>query len=249
MRQGRTIGVVIPTLNEEAAIGCVLKDLPSWVDRVIVADNGSTDATRAVAEAAGATVVIEPRRGYGAACQAGIAALGGSTDIIVFIDGDYSDDGRELDLLVDPIIAGHAQFVIGSRVLGRREAGALSPQQRAGNWLACHLIALLFGARFSDLGPFRAIDAAALRNLDMCDMAYGWTVEMQIKAARAKLAMMEVPVSYKARIGVSKISGTVRGAARAGFTILAVIFRSSLSPAPSGPPRPASAVDASVQRH
>ena len=232
MRQGRTIGVVIPALNEELAIGRVLADIPVWVDHIVVADNGSTDATRAVAKAAGATVVMEPVRGYGAACQAGIAALGRSADIIVFIDGDYSDDGRELGLLVDPIVAGIAQFVVGSRVLGRREAGALSPQQRAGNWLACHLIAVLFGARFTDLGPFRAIDADALRNLVMRDMAFGWTVEMQIKAARAKLAMCEVPVSYRARIGVSKISGTLSGAVRAGTTILSVIFRSALSPSP-----------------
>ena len=244
MRQGRTIGVVIPALNEELAIGRVLADIPCWVDRIVVADNGSTDATRSVAAAAGAIVVIEPVRGYGAACQAGIAALQRSADIIVFIDGDYSDDGRELALLVDPILAGQAQFVIGSRVLGQREAGALSPQQRAGNWLACHLIALLFGARFTDLGPFRAIDADALRNLAMRDMAFGWTVEMQIKAARAKLAMCEVPVSYRARIGVSKISGTLSGAARAGATILAVIFSSALSPPPNGIARSVDAIDA-----
>ena len=244
MRQGRTIGVVIPALNEELAIGRVLADIPGWVDRIVVADNGSTDATRSVAAAAGAIVVIEPVRGYGAACQAGIAALQRSADIIVFIDGDYSDDGRELALLVDPILAGQAQFVIGSRVLGQREAGALSPQQRAGNWLACHLIALLLGARFTDLGPFRAIDADALRNLAMRDMAFGWTVEMQIKAARAKLAMCEVPVSYRARIGVSKISGTLSGAARAGATILAVIFRSALSPPPNGIARSVDAIDA-----
>lgn len=244
MRQGRTIGVVIPALNEELAIGRVLADIPGWVDRIVVADNGSTDATRSVAAATGAIVVIEPVRGYGAACQAGIAALQRSADIIVFIDGDYSDDGRELALLVDPILAGQAQFVIGSRVLGQREAGALSPQQRAGNWLACHLIALLFGARFTDLGPFRAIDADALRNLAMRDMAFGWTVEMQIKAARAKLAMCEVPVSYRARIGVSKISGTLSGAARAGATILAVIFRSALSPPPSGSAGSVDAIDA-----
>lgn len=244
MRQGRTIGVVIPALNEETAIGRVLADIPCWVDHIVVADNGSTDATRAVAEAAGATVVLEPVRGYGAACQAGIAALGRTADIIVFIDGDYSDHGGELGLLIDPILAGAAQFVIGSRVLGQREAGALSPQQRAGNWLACHLISVLFGARFSDLGPFRAIEADALRRLSMRDMAFGWTVEMQIKAARAKLAMCEVPVSYRARIGVSKISGTLSGAVRAGATILGVIFRSALSPPPRVTSRPVEAIDA-----
>ena len=225
MRDFQTIGVVIPALNEERAIGKVIADIPSWIDAIIVADNGSTDQTRAVAEAHGAKVVYEAERGYGAACQMGIGALG-QVDIIVFLDGDYSDDPRQMADLVDPILAGKAELVIGSRVLGITEKGALTPQQRFGNWIACRLIRRLFHVRYSDLGPFRAIRAQALNDLAMRDRAFGWTVEMQIKAARARLAIAEVPVSYRPRIGQSKISGTVRGASMAGVTILTVIFRS-----------------------
>ncbi len=200
----------------------------------MVADNGSSDRTAMAAEVAGALVTIEPSRGYGAACQAGIKALP-PVDIIVFLDGDYSDYPEDMHLLVDPILANEADFVVGSRVLGTAEKGALTPQQRFGNWLACRLMRRFFGTRFTDLGPFRAIRTEALRALDMRDRAFGWTVEMQIKAARANLAIQEVPVRYRPRIGVSKISGTVRGTVLAGYTILSVIARSALSRPPACP--------------
>ena len=228
MRQGKRIGVVIPALNEADAIGRVINAIPDWVDEIVVADNGSTDRTAIAAEVAGAHVTIEPIRGYGAACQAGIKALP-AVDIIVFLDGDYSDYPEDMHVLVDPILASEADFVVGSRVLGTAQKGALTPQQRFGNWLACRLMRLFFGARFTDLGPFRAIRAETLEALEMHDRAYGWTVEMQIKAARGGLAIKEVPIRYRPRIGVSKISGTVRGTLLAGYTILSVIVRSALS--------------------
>lgn len=227
MRDGRRIAVVIPALDEERAIGRVLADVPSWVDRVIVADNGSRDGTAAVARAARAIVVEEPEPGYGAACLAGLTAIG-DADVVVFLDGDYSDHPEEMDSLVDPILRGEADLVIGSRVLGTREAGALTPQQRFGNWLATRLIRGIWGVHYTDLGPFRAIGAPALAGLGMTDRTYGWTVEMQIKAAMARLRSREVPVRYRRRIGVSKISGTIKGTVRAGWIILATIGRSAL---------------------
>lgn len=236
MRHGKRIGVVIPALNEEGAISRVIAAIPDWVDEIAVADNGSSDRTAMAAEVAGAHVTIEPLRGYGAACQAGIKALP-PVDIVVFLDGDYSDYPEDMHLLVDPILANNADFVVGSRVLGRIEKGALTPQQRFGNWLACRLMRRFFGTEFTDLGPFRAIRAGALDALDMHDRAFGWTVEMQIKAARAGLAIREVPVRYRPRIGVSKISGTVRGTLLAGFTILNVIVRSALSRTPNRCPQ------------
>lgn len=228
MRYGHRVGVVIPALNEEAAIGRVIGDIPPWVDEIVVADNGSSDNTVDVAKAAGASVVIEYRRGYGAACQAGIGALG-PVDVVVFVDGDYSDDPQEMDAVVDPIVVGAADLVIGSRVMGRSERGALMPQQRFGNWLACRLMRLFFGVSYTDLGPFRAIRADAMKRLGMQDQNYGWTVEMQIKASQLSLLSLEVPVTYRVRIGVSKISGTVRGTIMAGLTILRVIARSAWS--------------------
>ena len=227
MRLGKTVSVIIPVLDEEAAIGKVIIAIPDWVDEIIVADNGSRDRTRQHAEEAGAKVIVEPARGYGAACLAGMAALSAS-DIVVFIDGDFSDDPTEMALLVDPIATGVADFVVGSRVRGNAAPGALTPQQRFGNGLACWLMRHLFGVTFSDLGPFRAIRASSLRDIGMRDRAYGWTVEMQIKAAQAGLRSQEVPVSYRARIGKSKISGTVRGVVMAGTTILTVIARSAI---------------------
>ena len=227
MRLGKTVSVIIPALDEEAAIGKVIIAIPDWVDEIIVADNGSRDRTRQHAEEAGAKVIVEPARGYGAACLAGMAALSAS-DIVVFIDGDFSDDPTEMALLVDPIATGAADFVVGSRVRGNAAPGALTPQQRFGNGLACWLMRHLFGVTFSDLGPFRAIRASSLRDIGMRDRAYGWTVEMQIKAAQAGLRSQEVPVSYRARIGKSKISGTVRGVVMAGTTILTVIARSAI---------------------
>ncbi len=227
MRHGKKIGVVIPALDEEQAIGRVIADIPAWADEIVVVDNGSRDRTARVAQAAGAEVVVEPERGYGAACQAGIRALH-APDIIVFLDGDYSDRPEEMGLLADPIAAGGADFVVGSRVSGSCGPGALTPQQRFGNWLACRLIGRIWGTQCSDLGPFRAIRADALRTLDVKDRAYGWTVEMQLKAAECGLKYLEVPVSYRARIGTSKISGTLRGSLMAGVTILTVIARRAL---------------------
>lgn len=227
MRNGRRVAVIIPALNEERAIGRVLDDIPTWVDRVIVADNGSSDATSSIAAGKGAVVVSEPRPGYGSACLAGIEALG-DAEIVVFVDGDYSDHPEEMTTLVDPIAAGDADLVIGSRVLGEREAGALTPQQRFGNWLATRLIRVFWGVHYSDLGPFRAIGAPALARLGMTDRTYGWTVEMQIRAAMAGLVSREVPVRYRRRIGVSKISGTLKGTVLAGYKILSIIGRFAL---------------------
>lgn len=230
MRRGFRIGVVIPALNEEQAIGRVIADIPQWVDEIVVADNGSNDRTIEVARGSGARVVTERDRGYGAACQAGLQALTAS-DVIVFLDGDYSDDPREMAAIVDPILSGSAELVIGSRVTGNAALGALSPHQRFGNWFACLLMQRLFATCFTDLGPFRAIRAGSLQRLQMRDRNYGWTVEMQIKAAQIGLAVQEVPVSYRPRIGVSKISGTIRGSFMAGVTILRVIARSVRVPA------------------
>jgi glycosyltransferase involved in cell wall biosynthesis len=226
MRHGQRIGVVIPALDEERAIGRVIADIPAWADAIVVADNGSRDATPKVAAAAGAKVVHEAERGYGAACQAGLRALE-PVDIVVFLDGDYSDHPEEMAALVDPIARGEAELVIGSRV-GRAAHGALTIQQRFGNWLACRLMRGIWGVPWSDLGPFRAIRREALERLAMADRNYGWTVEMQIKAAQTGMAALEVPVSYRPRIGVSKVSGTVRGTVLAGYTILSVIARSAL---------------------
>lgn len=233
MRHGQSIAVIIPALNEEQAIGRVIRDIPQWVDTIIVADNGSTDRTRHVAEQSGATVVSEPDRGYGAACQKGLAAIQ-NEDVIVFLDGDYSDHPQEMAELVDPIVQNGIDLVIGSRVLNSSEPGGLSAHQRFGNWLACHLIAVLFGQRYTDLGPFRAIRRSALDKLGMQDRAYGWTVEMQIRAVRSGLRILEVPVRYRPRIGVSKISGTLKGSVHAGATILRVIGQSAFQTKPSG---------------
>lgn len=228
MRSGLRIGVVIPALNEVAAVGRVISEIPDWVDDIVVADNGSSDGTADAARLAGARVVFEPKRGYGAACQAGIRALEAS-DIVVFLDADYSDHPSEMASLVDPIGEGRGDFVIGSRVKGRAERDALTLQQRLGNWLACALIRRIWGVAYSDLGPFRAIRAEALHRFAMTDRTYGWTVEMQIKAAQRGVAVLEVPVSYRPRIGVSKISGTLQGSVAAGLTILRVIARSVAS--------------------
>jgi len=229
MLQGQTIAVVIPTLNEEQAIAHVIGDIPNWVDEIIVADNASQDRTRTIARSLGAQVVVEPDRGYGAACQRGIRAINGS-DIIVFLDGDYSDYPQDMHILVQPIVNDEVDLVIGSRIKASRSNGALTLQQRFGNWLACSLIRQLFGVSYSDLGPFRAIRASSLASLHMQDRAYGWTVEMQIRAAKNALRVMEQPVRYRPRIGVSKISGTIRGSLMAGATILRIIGRSALQP-------------------
>jgi glycosyltransferase involved in cell wall biosynthesis len=222
---GATVSVIIPALNEARALPTVLRAIPPWVTQVIVADNGSTDGTAEVALAHGATVVSEPIRGYGRACLSAIAAVADTASIVVFLDGDASDAPEEMATLVQPIVDGEADFVVGSRMLGRRQRGALTPQQIFGNGLACFLIKHIWGQRYTDLGPFRAISVDALRRLRMADQNYGWTVEMQIKAAQNGLTIIEVPVSYNRRIGVSKVSGTVRGVIGAGTKILYVIGR------------------------
>ena len=224
------IDVVIPALNEEASLPLVLAALPRPpVRRVAVADNGSRDGTARVAREGGAIVVPAERRGYGSACLVGLDHLrrNDPPDIVVFVDADFSDHPDELPRLIAPILAGEADLVIGSRVLGEREPGALLPQARAGNLVACLLIRLLYGHRYTDLGPFRAIRWDALERLGMSDPNFGWTAEMQVKALRHRLRVTEVPVSYRRRVGVSKITGTIAGTVRAGYKILWMVLRYS----------------------
>jgi glycosyltransferase involved in cell wall biosynthesis len=221
-----TIDVVIPAYNEEASLPLVLADLAgTGARRVVVADNNSSDATAAVARAGGAEVVLAGRQGYGSACLAALAHLRatGPPAIVVFVDADYSDHPDELPLLVEPIVEDRADVVIGSRVLGRREPGALMPQARAGNAVAVLLIRLLYGHRFTDLGPFRAARWSSLERIGMRDRDFGWTAEMQVKALRHGLRVAEVPVSYRRRVGVSKITGTVGGTVHAGWKILSTV--------------------------
>ena len=226
------IGVVIPVRNEAEALPKVLGAMPSWIETVIIADNSSTDGSPEVARRFGATVIDEPRRGYGRACLTALAAMP-PVDIIVFIDGDASDDPSEMAELVRPIVEGRADFVLGSRTMGERERGALTPQQVFGNWLACTLVRWIWGAQFTDLGPFRAIRRTSLDAMDMRDENYGWTIEMQVRAAQMQLRCLEVPARYRRRIGVSKVSGTVRGVIGAGTKILYIIAREALrGPAP-----------------
>ncbi|WP_224999612.1 glycosyltransferase family 2 protein [Cesiribacter sp. SM1] len=225
------IAVVIPAHDEAEGILKVIQALPkSWVHEVVVTDNASNDDTAGVAEALGATVLREDRKGYGWACLKGLEYLAQKAeqpDIVVFLDADYSDYPEELPLLVAPILEGKADLVIGSRALGKREKGSLTPQQVFGNWLATRLLRLIYGARFTDLGPFRAISWEALQKINMQDKTYGWTVEMQLKAAKLGLLATEVPVRYRRRIGHSKISGTVKGVLGAGYKILWTLFRYS----------------------
>jgi glycosyltransferase involved in cell wall biosynthesis len=220
------IAAVLPALNEEQALAQVLKDLPrSLFTSVIVADNGSTDRTAEVARAGGAQVVSEPRRGYGRACLAALAALSAEIEIVVFLDADASDDPSEAIRLVEPILRGEADLVIGSRALGHAQPGSLFLTQRVGNRLAVELIRLLYGHRYTDLGPFRAIRRSSLKQLEMSDPNFGWTAEMQVKALKRGLRVEEVPVSYRRRIGRSKISGTFKGAVLAGLKIAWTILR------------------------
>ncbi len=224
MLNGQTVKTIIPALNEEQSIGQVLQGLPDWVDEVIVVDNGSTDRTAEIAVAHGARVVQEPVRGYGQACHTGVKAAQGA-EILLFIDADYSDYPEEAGKLVKPIAEDEFDLVIGSRSRGTVARGALTLQQRFGNWLACRLIALFWDYRYTDLGPFRAVRSSVLHALQMQDRGYGWTTEMQIRAARDGYRILEVPVSYRPRIGQSKISGTARGVIGAGSKILLTIFR------------------------
>ena len=219
------ISVIIPAYNEEESLPHVLNDLPrNRLHQVIVVDNRSTDRTSEVARENGATVVYEKRRGYGQACLSGMDALD-NPDIVVFLDGDYSDFPEEIDLLVEPILSGEADFIVGSRILLEESRKALLPQARYGNQLAVFLIRLFFGHRFTDLGPFRAIRHESLQAIGMRDKNFGWTVEMQIKAVQKGLRIREVPVRYRMRIGVSKITGTVSGTLRAGVKIIYTIFK------------------------
>jgi glycosyltransferase involved in cell wall biosynthesis len=218
-------GIVIPAFNEAQSIGLVLDEIPmAHVAEVVVVDNGSTDDTSRVAKAHGATVVVEPRPGYGSACLKGIETLADSVDIVVILDGDHSDYPQDLDGILEPILNDRADFVIGSRVAGA-ESGSLQWNQRFGNALACNLIRWLYDTRFTDMGPFRALRRECLERLHMRDLTYGWNAEMQVKALIEQLRIAEVPVRYRPRIGQSKISGTVKGTVLAGWKIIGTILK------------------------
>jgi glycosyltransferase involved in cell wall biosynthesis len=225
------IVVIIPAFNEAQSIGKVLADIPSiWVNHVIVVNNGSSDQTATVAQENGAIVLNESRKGYGWACLLGIEkAVTLKADIIVFLDGDYSDYPEQLPMLVKPIIENEADLVIGSRALGKSEKGSMTFPQRFGNWLATRLMRIFYGVRYTDLGPFRAIQTNKLLELGMKDKTYGWTIEMQIKAAQKGLKHQEIPVDYRNRIGKSKVSGTVKGTIMAGIKIIGAIFKYKFS--------------------
>ena len=222
------IDVIIPALNEAHSIGLVLADIPKkWVRNIIVGDNGSTDKTASIARMKGAIVVSAPQKGYGSACLAAmnyVDNLVEKPDVIVFMDGDYSDFPEQLPDLIKPFLDKKIDLVIGSRAKGKKERGSMTYPQMMGNWFATKLINWFYGYHYTDLGPFRAISWSALKGLEMKDPNFGWTAEMQVKAARKKLKIIEVPVDYRRRVGVSKVSGTVKGSFLAGFKILKVIF-------------------------
>ena len=224
------IKVIIPAQNEQDAIANVINDLPKIVDEVIVISNNSTDQTEFNAKNAGATVLKEHRKGYGYACLKGmdyISKQKTTPEIIVFLDGDYSDYPEQLTEIIDPILNNDIDFVIGARVKKLRETGAMTPQQVFGNWLATFLMKLFFNAQFTDLGPFRAIKYEKLVALKMEDKTYGWTVEMQLKVLKQQMTYRELPVKYRNRIGTSKVSGTIKGTIFAGIKILSWIFKYS----------------------
>ena len=224
------VNVIIPALNESAAISKVIGDIPDFVQEIIVVDNGSTDTTAEMAKNAGATVLHESKKGYGHACLKGLdylKNLNKKTDIVVFLDGDYSDYPEQMSDVIAPITDNNMDFVLGSRKKNLSEKGAMQPQQRFGNWLATRLMTLFFNSKFTDLGPFRAIKYEVLNSLDMRDQTYGWTVEMQLKILKQKFTYCEIPVKYRNRIGVSKVSGTLKGTIFAGVKILSWIFKYS----------------------
>jgi len=225
MIDGKQIVVIIPAFNEEESLPYVLADIPDFVDEVIVANNGSTDKTIEVAKKAGATVVNEEEKGYGAACLKAMEKIKDEKfDIVVFLDGDYSDYPEEMNLVVEPIVKDNYDLVIGSRMIGKKEKKAMLPQAVFGNWLSSFLIQFFWEYKYTDLGPFRAIKYSSLVKLNMQDRNFGWTVEMQIKAAKQKLKTKEVPVSYRKRIGQSKVTGTFKGTIKASAKILWLIF-------------------------
>ena len=223
------IDVIIPAYNEEQSIGFVVDEIPKeWVRNIVVANNNSTDRTCEVAEQHGAKVVFQPEPGYGNACLKAMEFISEQEvkpDVIVFLDGDHSDYPDQLPQVVKPIIDEEADFVIGSRALGNSESGSMTPQQVFGNWLATRLLKLFYGVKYTDLGPFRAIRYESMLQLNMVDKNYGWTVEMQIKAAKQKLRSVEVPVDYRVRIGESKVSGTIKGTIGAGYKIILTLFK------------------------
>ncbi|MDC1261198.1 glycosyltransferase family 2 protein [Polaribacter sp.] len=224
------ITVIIPAYNEQDSIANVVNDIPEIVNEIIVINNNSTDNTAMNAKNAGATVLYESRKGYGYACLKGLDYIEeqkAKPEIVVFLDGDYSDYPAQLTELISPIITKNIDFVLGARVKEQRELGAMTPQQIFGNWLATSLMKLFFGATFTDLGPFRAIKYEKLMALKMEDKTYGWTVEMQLKALKQQLTYLEIPVMYRNRIGVSKVSGTIKGTIFAGIKILTWIFKYS----------------------
>ena len=224
------IKLIIPAFNEENSIANVINDVPKIVDEIIVIDNNSTDETAKNAKNAGATVLKEVKKGYGFACLKGLNYIANQTikpTIVVFLDGDYSDYPTQLTSIVQPIIEENIDFVIGARVKELREPGSMKPQQIFGNWLATNLMKVFFGAKFTDLGPFRAIKYEKLVALKMTDTTYGWTVEMQLKVLKKKMSYLEIPVKYRNRIGTSKVSGTVKGSIFAGVKILSWIFKYS----------------------
>ena len=222
------IKVIIPAFNEEKSIAKVIAEIPDFVEEIVVVNNNSTDQTLQAASKAGATVLTEKSKGYGYACLKGLDYLSQkdkTPDILVFLDGDFSDFPQELTKVIQPIIEDRADFVVGARVKELRERGSLTPQQVFGNWLACFLMKILYQSNFTDLGPFRAIRWSTLEKLKMSDKTYGWTIEMQLKVLRQQISHQEVPVSYKKRIGVSKVSGTVKGTIFAGMKIIGWIFK------------------------
>lgn len=225
----KKIRVIIPAFNEENGVGEVVKEIPKdIVTEVIVVNNNSNDKTKEVAQAAGATVLDEPKAGYGRACLKGmeyLTRIQDKTDIVVFLDADHSDYPEEMTMLIQPILNDKVDLVIGSRALGNKERGSMTPQQIFGNWLATRLLKLLYGVKFTDLGPFRAIRYDKLLALNMQDKTYGWTVEMQVKAAKQKMSCIELPVRYRKRIGYSKVSGTIKGTVLAGYKIITTIFK------------------------